>query len=87
MEHLLGIFAVWVVAQVVYTWVEVPRWAWYVFMALLGCGWELLENPSTWWLGIGVGGGAAVLTVITDLLVVLTDSGRLSVLRHPRGRM
>jgi hypothetical protein len=85
--HLLGILAVWAVVEIVYVWVDMPRWAWIVFAIVLGCGWELLVEPSTWWYGVGVGGGAKVLGLITVLLAVSTDSGKLTVLRHSRGRM
>jgi hypothetical protein len=86
MEHLLGIFSVWVVLALAYHWLTAPEWSWHLFAIALGCGWELLVEPSTWWLGIGVGGGAVVLRILTDLFTVLTDNAKLAVLRHSRGR-
>lgn len=86
MEHLLGVTAVWVITALAYFWVTGPQWFWYLASAVLGIGWELLVDPSTWWLGVGIGGAGAILTLVTNLITVLTDDVKLAVLRHSRGR-
>jgi hypothetical protein len=83
-EQVLGVFAVWLSVTLATFWVITPRWAWYLIAALLGCGWELLVDPSTWWLGVGVGGGAMFLMALTDLIMVATDSAKVTVLRQSR---
>lgn len=81
---LLGVFAVWLAWSVTEIFVTAPRWAWYLLVAILGLGWQLLEEPSTWWYGVGIGGGAAVLMLVTDWLLVSTDSAKLNALRSSR---
>lgn len=82
MEHVLGVFAVWLVWQVAEVWLESPRWSWYLIAAGLGIGWELLIDPSQWWLGVGIGGAAAVLTLVADLILVAGDAAKVTVLRN-----
>jgi len=84
MEQLLGVFAVWLAWRLADTFIAAPAWAWYLTAMVLGCGWELLVDPSTWWLGIGVAGAAAFLIFLTDLIVVVTDSAKVTVLRQSR---
>ena len=85
MLQLFGILALWLAVTVAESWIEVPKWTWYLSMAVLGIGWELLvDNASQWWLGIGLAGGAAVLALVTDLLIVVTDWVRMQVLRRTR---
>ena len=85
MLQLFGILALWLTVTVAESWIEVPKWTWYLSMAVLGIGWELLvDNASQWWLGIGLAGGAAVLALVTDLLIVVTDWVRMQVLRRTR---
>jgi hypothetical protein len=45
-----------------------------------------LDGWSDCWLGVGVGGAAVFLMAISDLLLVATDSLKVSVLRNSRGR-
>ena len=85
MLQLFGILSLWLVVTVAETWIEVPRWVWYLSMAVLGIGWELLaDDASRWWLGLGIAGGAAALALVTDLVLVLTDWVRMQVLRRTR---
>ena len=84
MEHFLGVLAVWLVWLCLEQVIEMPRIAWYGLAALLGCGWELLVEPKEWWLGTGIGGGAALLFLVTDLILVATDAAKVSVLRKTR---
>jgi hypothetical protein len=84
MDHVLGVLAVWIVWISLEQAVEMPRLAWYALAAALGIGWELLVEPKYWWLGIGVGGAAALLFLLTDLILVATDAAKVSVLRRTR---
>lgn len=84
MAIVLGVFAVWLVRSTLEPYVTAPKWAWYLLMALFGIGWQLLVEPSQWWLGIGIGGAAAALVLVTDLLLVLADWARVAVLRRSR---
>ena len=85
MLQLFGILALWLAVTVAESWIEVPKWTWYLSMAVLGIGWELLvDNASQWWLGIGLAGGAAALALVTDLILVVTDWVRMQVLRRTR---
>ena len=83
--QLLGIFSLWFVITVGQEWIVMPKWAWYLATAALGIGWELLAgNASHWWLGMGVAGAATALSLVTDLVLVLTDWVKLQVLRRTR---
>ena len=84
MDHVLGALAVWLVWLSLEQWVDMPRWAWYLSAIILGIGWELLVNPNHWWLGVGVAGGAALLFLFTDLILVATDVAKVTVLRRTR---
>ena len=84
MDHALGVLAVWIVWTSLEQAIEMPRIAWYGLAVVLGCGWELLVEPREWWLGIGIGGAAAVLFLLTDLILVATDAAKVSVLRKTR---
>ena len=84
MDHALGVLAVWLVWTSLDLWIEMPRVAWYALAVALGIGWELLVNPSYWWLGIGVAGAAVLLFLFTDLILVATDAAKVTVLRRTR---
>ena len=85
MEQIFGVFAVWLAWQVAEPWVAAPKWAWYLSAAVVGIGWQLLADTWTrWYLGIGIGGAAAVLVLVADLLLVATDSAKVNVLRRNR---
>ena len=83
-EQVLGMLAIWIVWSIATHFLIVPTWAWYGGALVAGIGWELLVEPSTWYFGIGVGGGAAVLMLLTDLVLVVTDSTRVTLLRNRR---
>lgn len=79
-----GILAVWLVWLAVEQMFEMPKIAWYGMAAALGCGWQLLVDWDKWWLGLGVGGGATLLFLLTDLILVATDAAKVTVLRKTR---
>ena len=79
---ILGIFAIWLVWFIAERWVEAERWMWYLAVALLGIGWQLLDGVDHWWYGVGIGGGVVLLSLVADLLMVLADWARVSVLRQ-----
>lgn len=79
---LLGILAVWLVWLAVEAVIEMPKVAWYGLAATLGIGWQLLVNWEEWWLGLGIGGGATLLFLVTDLILVATDAAKVTVLRR-----
>lgn len=83
-EQALGIFAVWILWTLATHVITAPQWGWYLGAMAAGIAWELLVNPSTWWFGLGVGGGAAFLVMLTDLMLVVTDWAKVTVLRHRR---
>lgn len=84
MEQVLGMLAIWILWSVAAHFITAPQWGWFSGAVVAGIAWELLVEPSTWWLGFGVGGGAAFLMLLTDLIMVATDSAKVSVLRNRR---
>ena len=80
--YVLGVLSIWLAWSCLERVIEGPKWAWLITAALLGIGWQLLIDWSRWWFGIGLGGGAGVLVLITDLLLVVTDLARVQVLRR-----
>jgi hypothetical protein len=82
----LGILAVWLTWTLLEQIIEGPKWAWMLVAVALGSGWQLLVDWDRWYLGIGIGGGAALLILVTDLLLVLTDFVRVTVLRRSSTR-
>ena len=81
---ILGILAIWLAWTTAERWVDADRWVWYLIVAVLGIGWQCLDGLDRWWYGVGIGGGVVLLSLVTDLLLVLTDWCRVSVLRHQR---
>ena len=79
-EHLLAIFAVWLVWTQFVIWFTTPTWFPPLLGVLLGIGAQLLIEPSDWWLGVGIGGAAGFLIYVSDLLLVTTDAVRNGVL-------
>lgn len=79
---ILGVFAIWLVVVITESWIETPPWAWRITIGLLGIGWQCLIDASHWWLGVGIGGAAVALSLVTDLLLVLTDWVRVQVLNR-----
>lgn len=80
--YALGVLAIWLAWSLTEHFLEGPKWAWLLVAAAAGCGWQLLIDWDRWWLGIGIGGGAGVLVLVTDLLLVVTDLARVQVLRR-----
>jgi hypothetical protein len=85
-EQVLGMMAVWILWTLAEHFIEASRWIWMVAAIVAGIAWECMINFSWWWLGIGVGGGAALLMLLTDLLLVATDLCKVSVLRNTRSK-
>lgn len=85
-EQLLGVLAVWILWTIAVHFLEAPDWLWRTIAIAAGVAWECALNPSWWWLGVGVGGGAAILMLLSDLVLVATDSARVHVLRNTRGK-
>lgn len=83
-EQLLGVFAVWIVWTVADHFLEAPQWIWYACAVAGGIVWEVALNPSWWWLGVGVGGAAAFVYLLADLILLATDAAKVSVLRKTR---
>jgi cyanate permease len=83
-EQLLGVFAVWIVWTIASQFLEAPPWLWNTLAVVAGIAWEVALNPSWWWLGLGVGGGAAFVYLLADLVLLATDAAKVSVLRRTR---
>jgi hypothetical protein len=82
MSYLLAALGVWWLKQGARFFLVVPEWAWYLATTLLGLGAALWIEPSTWWYGFGVAGGAFLLERLDDLLLLLADWCRVLVLRR-----
>jgi beta-lactamase superfamily II metal-dependent hydrolase len=83
-ELLLGALAVWILWTLTEHWLEASKWIWYLLAIGAGVGWATMLNPSWWWQGIGVGGGAAFLYLLADLVALATDRAKVQVLRNTR---
>ena len=83
-ELLFLSFAVWVLWIIAAQFLEFPDWAWRCIAVVLGVGGVILVERDDWYLGIGVGGFAAFLVLVADLLLVTSDWVRVAVLRHTR---
>ena len=81
---LLGVLAVWLTWHTSERWVDADRWVWYLGGAALGIGWQLLDGWNHWWYGVGIGGAVVLLSLVADLLLVLTDLCKVSVLNRQR---
>ena len=84
-EQILGVLAVWGAWTLAEHFLEAPKWMWQALAIAAGIGWQCALNASHWWLGIGVGAGAMLLYLLSDLVLVATDSCKVHVLRHTRG--
>lgn len=82
---VLGILAVWFCWQVLEHWLFADRWVWCLIVGVLGVGWQCLEDWDLWWHGLGIGGGALLLALVADLLLLVTDWVKVQVLRKGRG--
>lgn len=85
MDQLLAVFALWLVWTIAEVWLLFPKWVWYVSMAALGVGAQLLIESEEWYLGIGLGGAAVFVYALADLVLLATDACKVGVLRN-RGR-
>ena len=80
MDHVLAVFAVWLLWNLLVMLLTTPDWFPWVIAIALGIGFELLIDPSYWWLGVGIAGAAGVLVLIGDLLLITTDAIRKGLL-------
>lgn len=86
LETLLGVFAIWLVWQVADNFLTADRWLWWVLLLIAGVAYQcFLVNPSYWWMGIGIGGAAAFLGAVADLMLLAGDVCKVHVLRNSRG--
>jgi hypothetical protein len=80
MDTLLAVFAVWILWTILGMLVTTPEWfPWTVGIAL-GICLQLLLDIDRWYLGIGIGGAAGFLVLVSDLLLVTADAVRAGVL-------
>jgi hypothetical protein len=87
MGYLCVIFTIWLVWNlwpVVFT---TPPWFPYALAVALGFGGAALVSGGKWWYGPGLAGMANAFLLLTDLVLVTTDSLRTKVVtgsRRPR---
>lgn len=84
MEVFIAAFGVWILWSVAEVFLEAPQWTWRLVAVVLGIGAMILIDPSEWWLGIAIGGFAAFLMLVADLLLVTADWIRVHILRPRR---
>jgi hypothetical protein len=82
-EHVVGALGIWAAKEVVSHFVEADDWVWQTAGMALGVGWEFLVGGIPWY-GVGVGGGAALVGLVADCLLLMGDRARVNVLREPR---
>lgn len=80
MEHVLAIFAVWLLWNLLILLLSTPEWFPPLVGIALGIGFECLIDPSFWWLGVGIAGAAGFVVLVGDLLLVTTDAVRSGLL-------
>ena len=80
LESLLAVFAVWILWTILGMVITTPEWFPYALGIVLGIGFQLLIEPSDWYLGIGIGGAAGFLVLVSDVLLVTADAVRSGVL-------
>jgi len=80
LETLLAVFAVWILWTILGMLVTTPEWFPYVFGIALGICLQLLIDIDRWYLGIGIGGAAGFLVLVSDVLLVTADAVRSGVL-------
>ena len=85
MEYVLVVLAVWGIWSVASSLLDGPEWSWKLLPFALGLGGQALIDHDHWWYGLGLGGAAMILMLITDLLLVTADAIRFSALRPQRG--
>lgn len=86
LELALGVFALWLAWQIAQVFLTADAWLWFAILAVAGVSYQcVFLNPSYWWLGLGVGGAAAFLGLLTDLMLLAGDAAKVHVLRNSRG--
>lgn len=87
MSYVLATFTLWLTLQVAGVWLSLPGWAWWLASATAGVAIKLaLDGWSNCWLGVGLGGAAVFLNLLSDLILVATDVSKLAAFRNSRGR-
>lgn len=87
LELALGVFAIWLVWQIAQVFLTADTWLWWVILAAAGVLYQcVFLNYSYWWMGLGVGGAAAFLGAVADLVLVAADACKVLVLRNSRTR-
>jgi len=76
----LAVFAVWILWTVLGMILTTPEWFPYALGIVLGTGFQLLIDADQWYLGIGIGGAAGFLVLVSDVLLVTADAIRSGVL-------
>lgn len=85
LEAALGILAIWLAWQIAQHFLTADQWIWWVLLGVFGVAYEVaFMNPSYWWLGVGIGGGAAFLGALADLMLLAGDAAKVHVLRNSR---
>ena len=79
-DQLLAVFAVWILWTMLVMVFTTPEWFPYAFGLAVGLGLQALIEPSEWYLGLGIGGAAAFLVLVSDVLLVTADAIRSGVL-------
>jgi len=80
MNVALAIFAVWILWTVLGMFFSTPEWFPWALGIVLGIGLQLLLDIDRWYLGVGIGGAAGFLVLVSDLLLVTADAVRAGVL-------
>ena len=80
MSYVLAIFAVWILLTLLGMFFSTPAWFPHILGIALGTTFGALLDADRWYLGIGIGGAAGFLVLISDLLLVTADAIRAGVL-------
>ena len=78
--EVLAVFAVWILWTILGMVFSTPEWFPYAFGIVLGIGFQLLLDMDRWYLGIGIGGAAGFLVLVSNVLLVTADAVRAGVL-------
>jgi hypothetical protein len=78
------VFSIWLVWNVLPLLFTTPPWFPYALAVTLGTGAMLLIDPGHWWWGVGIAGIAHHLLLVTDLILVTTDTLRSKVVNNAR---
>jgi hypothetical protein len=83
LETALGIFAIWLAWTIAQVFIETREWVWWGLLLGTGVAYQVVFlDPSYWWLGLGIGGAAAFLGLVADVLLLVGDLARVHVLRN-----